>query len=371
MASVKIRSTMSPKLHTILIFSVIAGCDLLRDNHSTNTEPDGWFVILSDSTVSFDDDEQFEELLVQNLYFLDERRGWVTGSLHRDGPDFAFAASTSNGGKSWAFNFIDDYTRAGDPHFFDMKRGILAGNVIHRTTDGGNTWTHRMIQSGEPPVGVTTLKFQNPSIGWASGPFGAVAKTTDSGITWSYLDLGFDEDRFESISIVGNHVWLLGEIDPGRLIKTSDGGLTWQTIQLPSRGAGDPFFRFDQVHFVSESKGWVVGDFRHIYHTTDGGTTWTLQYPLTEDQIDDDTIISFDTYDGQIALALTNAGAILSTKNGGQTWDVQMPKNNNSINSKIQFISKNVVFAINGNRVLKTVTGGSFLHDAPLRSTLP
>ncbi|MEX0721181.1 MAG: YCF48-related protein [Balneolaceae bacterium] len=349
---------MRVKIVFIVLITVLGGCGILGDNGNNYEEPDGWFTVLSDSLVSFNDDENFQELDVSNLFFLDENHGWVTGRLQRNGPDKAFAASTNDGGRNWKFNFIDNYTRAGDPFFFDMEKGIMAGNVIHRTSDGGSSWTHRMIQSGEPAVGVTTVKFQNQFIGWATGPFGAIAKTTDSGVTWNYLDLGYNEDRFESISIVGNDVWILGAIDPGRLIKTSDGGESWQNIPLPSRGEDDPLIRFDKVHFINKSNGWLVGSYRHIFHTADGGNTWTLQYPQTDEQIDTDSIISINALDSLNVLALTSAGAILSSKNGGQSWGIQVPKNNNSINTTIQFISENVAYAINGNRVFKTVTRG-------------
>lgn len=340
-----------------LIAIINNGCELLGDKDENYQEPAGWFTVLSNSLVNFDDGESFQEFGVYGLHFLDENKGWAIGSISRDGPDKTVIASTTDGGKNWKFNFMENY-HGGDPYFFNMETGILAGNVIHRTTDAGETWTHRIIRPGEPAVGVTEVNFQNESIGWATGPFGAIAKTTDSGITWNYLDLGYEEERFGSISISGNNVWILGEIDPGRLIKTSNGGESWQTIPLPSREEGDSFVRFNEVHFMDEYHGWLVGSYRHIFYTSDGGNTWTLQYPQTQDQIDSDAIFSIDSHEGLNALALTSAGAILSTKNGGQSWEILMKRNNNSVNSTIQFMNENVAYAIQEKKLIKTVTRG-------------
>jgi len=127
------------------------------------------------------------------------------------------------------------------------------------------------------------------------------------------------------------------------------------------RGENDSFLRFSDVHFIDDYRGWVAGDFRHIFFTDNGGETWELQYPKnpkTSEQVNYDAIKSIHSYDDLNLLALTSAGAILTSNNGGLTWEIQQDENHNGFNSKIRFINENVAYAVQGSKLIKTVTHG-------------
>ncbi|MDZ7659644.1 sialidase family protein [Fodinibius sp.] len=347
---------MSKKYIFFVLIIFLGGCSLLNSDDDNYEEPAGWFTVLSNSNVNFETDEAFQEIRVTNLHFLNENNGWATGSIFRDGPDKAFVALTSDGGRNWEFRFIENYTRAGDLYFFDSQTGIVTGSVIHKTTDGGQSWSHRMIGPDEPSYGVSTVSFVNQSNGWAAGPFGAVAYTTNTGGSWQYLDLGYEEFRFERIHSVNEDlVWIVG---PKKMINTNDGGSSWQEISLPEFFSNFGNTSAYDTYFFSNNEGWVVGDFRHMYYTTDGGSSWTLKYPLTEEESKSDAISAIDFLDQQNALAITSSGTVLSTKDGGETWTVQKSEENDGCGKNIQFITDKIAYATFGCKLYKTITRG-------------
>ncbi|MCP4202257.1 MAG: hypothetical protein GY769_10005 [bacterium] len=88
------------------------------------------------------------------------------------------------------------------------------------------------------------------------------------------------ESRLQAISAVDSRVvWVSGL--EGTYALTLDGGETWQA----SRGAGSPdsaTLQFRDVHAFDEHTAYLLsagdGDDSRIYRTTDGGTSWELQF---------------------------------------------------------------------------------------------
>lgn len=321
---------------------LLLGCNLF-----SNEEPDGWFSVLSESDVSFKlFDDKYQEMRVTNLHFLNKKEGWVTGSLFRDGPNQGFAALTENGGRTWDFRFIKNYTRAGHPYFFDKKVGIISGTVIHKTIDGGKTWKQRFNQPDDPEHRVNNITFVNDNLGWGVGTLGSVAKTKNSGDSWEFLRLNFGDIIFQKIHTNGDKlVWLLSS---EKLIHSKDEGESWNEIELPTR------VRFTDIHFFDENNGFLAGEFRHIYYTEDGGESWHLKYPLTDDQIDSDAIVSIDFLNQKNGLALTSQGGILATTDGGESWNIVLPALTNGCGSNIQYVDKDVAYATFGCKLFKT-----------------
>jgi photosystem II stability/assembly factor-like uncharacterized protein len=123
-------------------------------------------------------------------------------------------------------------------------------------------------------------------------------------------------------------VWAAG--NNGVVLRTADGGTTWSRLPAP----GGDSLQYRDVHAASETEAWVLsignGSASRIYHTTDAGATWALQF------INRDTTAFFDclsmnahghgvvfgdastTPDGR----RTN---ILRTENGGQSWTLLAP----------------------------------------------
>jgi len=113
-------------------------------------------------------------------------------------------------------------------------------------------------------------------------------------------------------------VWASGT--RGTYLKTTDGGATWHAATVPGAEALD----FRDVHALDDrTTAWLMsigtGDNSRIYHTTDGGAHWQLQFtnPDAKGFFDDIAfwdgkrgIVAGDAVDGHIVVFTTDdAGA--------------------------------------------------------------
>lgn len=125
---------------------------------------------------------------------------------------------------------------------------------------------------------------------------------------------------FIAISIVDRDtVWISGT--GGTFARTTDGGVTWHAATVP----GADSLQFRDVHAANGSVAWLLsignGGQSRIYHTTDAGATWTLQFTNTEP---DGFFDCFDFWDAQNGIAFSDSfdGSfyIIRTDDGGSTW---------------------------------------------------
>jgi len=184
----------------------------------------------------------------------DPTQGWFAGNftfmpdnLHVYVTGISFCQST-NGGLSYSRRPSIDPVFDGGVCFPDVMRGWTGGGQIsapvsgwvHRTTDGGATWSARILNT---PYPIRSLLFLDGSLGFAIGGnyFGAVGgiwSTTDGGLAWN-LDTdtgcemkGIDWARVSSDSV---SVWCAGSrSNLGRIYRT--------TVYFPSgtSAADDP-----------------------------------------------------------------------------------------------------------------------------------
>ena len=97
--------------------------------------------------------------------------------------------ASTDGGASWAFqSFYFDKNEGGgtDVFFFDQSTGLVSGTVfdgrgaIARTTDAGVSWSTLFFDQA-----IQGIDFPQPSSGFAVGAGGRISHSTDAGITWT------------------------------------------------------------------------------------------------------------------------------------------------------------------------------------------
>ena len=172
-----------------------------------------------------------------NFTFLPSLRAWVTG--------ISFCSST-DGGSSYARRSSIDAVFDGGTSFPDPQHGWTGGGTIsptvegwvHRTTDGGLTWSGRILT---PPYPIRALLFLDDSIGFAIGgnyfsAVGGIWSTTDGGVSWN-LDVdtacemkGIDWARVNADSV---GVWAAGS-------RSGVGQIYRKNILFPSGTVGIP-----------------------------------------------------------------------------------------------------------------------------------
>ena len=126
----------------------------------------------------------------------------------------------------------------------------------------------------------------------------------------------------QALSVVdSNVVWVSGH--GGSFGRTLDGGRRWSVSVM--RGADSLEFR--DVHASSATTAWLLsagpGERSRIYHTSDGGASWTQQWVNREPEGFYDCMDFWDERRGFVyGDAVGGALRILVTEDGGATWNL-------------------------------------------------
>lgn len=177
------------------------------------------------------------------------------------------------------------------------------------TSDGGKRW--QIVTPEEIPSSAielssdlrATTHFASPQRAWVayarpqpaaetSAP--RVWLTMDGGQSWQSsapLDLGDLPFEFFAPSdlgfIDGSFGWLMAHLGAGMshdyiaIFTTEDGGQHWQRVADPDNNPVIQSCNKSGLIFTSPQEGWLAGNCPglmpalFLYHTTDGGTTWT------------------------------------------------------------------------------------------------
>ena len=111
--------------------------------------------------------------------------------------------------------------------------------------------------------------------------FGVVLLSLDKGYNWEILPI--EGDFFQDVQFVSDQVgYILGFA--GTVLKTNDAGSTWKKIRN-SKPAGQNVFR--AMAFINEAEGFIVGDNGQLLKTTDGGDSWEKAENMPDNNFND------------------------------------------------------------------------------------
>ncbi len=139
---------------------------------------------------------------------------------------------------------------------------------------------------------------------------------------------------------------------------TTDGGSTWS---LQYSGSNEE--PLASVYFIDGQNGWAVGSSSTIMHTTNGGTSWSFQMSGPGYQFGDVFFINENT--GWVVgedLSLDHFAVIFKTTDGGANWDFQTFPSGQSFQG-VHFINESTGWVIGGDNdnayILYTSDGGT------------
>lgn len=189
------------------------------------------------------------------MAFFDGQRGWMGGAWGPQDPTEWLMLKTSNGGESWGTDTFRLPKQKGiecdGRSIVDLPPGALAVEVICTIPKDAKYLYHRLFY---------------------------LSKKT--GPEWHNWTL---PGKLLSINFLNiNQGWMLvTSDDPGsnKLLYTPDGGDSWKTINKVNWKNA----RFD---FVTAKIGWAivgVGSDTSLFHTEDGGKTWTQIRPFVSE----------------------------------------------------------------------------------------
>ena len=216
------------------------------------------------------------------------------------------------------------------------------GGTFVRTTDGGETWTARVMPGQE------TLQFRDVDafsartaylMSAGAGTVSRIYRTDDGGETW---DLQFQNEHpdgfFDCMAFwdVDHGILYCDEIE-GQLyiLRTDDGGASWNRVPasaLPPAQDGEGGFAASGscVATAEGGRGWIAtgaAERARVLVTEDWGRTWTdSQVPVpggaaagltTIGFLDNETGVALGGVIGQDTLRVDN---VTITSDGGRTW---------------------------------------------------
>jgi photosystem II stability/assembly factor-like uncharacterized protein len=130
-------------------------------------------------------------------------------------------------------------------------------------------------------VSIRAMSVPSAKVIWASGSKGMVAKSTNEGFSFEWLQVkGYEKRDFRAM-----HAWndqeaiIVAVAAPAIILKTLDGGASWNKVYENA----DTSMFLDAIHF-SDNNGTVIGDpiggHLFILTTKDKGATW-IEMPKT------------------------------------------------------------------------------------------
>jgi photosystem II stability/assembly factor-like uncharacterized protein len=210
--------------------------------------------------------------------------------------------------------------------FVNQNTGwILGENGIHKTADAGKTW---MKKNAATRFGNLLLALNENIVFYSASNNISTTKattglrrTSDGGLTWQIVDSSYF--HYFDATFVNEQAGYVTASDinfRSAILKTTDGGKTWRTIANNFSPAN---FELTGIAFVDEQRGWAVSYDAIIFHTRDGGATWTLQDSIrvTPPFFTPLRDIQFITADSGWAVGgLSGNQLLVRTTTGGRQW---------------------------------------------------
>ena len=272
----------------------------------------------------------------------DGQSGWATSTA-------GDVLASTDGGGSWSVGTTIWGLGLDDVVFTDSVRGwgmSIVNHSIEHTTDGGLTWT---IQYTMPGGWLQDINFVDSHNGWAVGA-GAILHTSDGGDTWDMQD-SLSGTQLSGVSFVSaQESWVAGT----KMLHTINGGTTWTTIaqDCPVNG---------KIQFFQGGRGWALQspeyyDSCFVLRTTDNGLSWTPQM-YNGDTIR--TLVAFDFANDSTGWAVGSGGDIFHTSNGGASWSRQTSGTSGRLIGVKATNHLNAWVAGDGGLILRTTDGGA------------
>ncbi len=170
-----------------------------------------------------------------------------------------------------------------------------------------------------------SIHFVSQTMGYASGEFGRILKTTDGGTSWNILNSGTNV-AFHVVHFVNDTGYLFG--NGPTLLRSTNGGNNWTFLTLTIPGSTG--YGYINSAAIFDGKTMVVcGEYvvnlnvkAFTARSTNAGTNWQVQ---THDSITAFNSIAFTDQHTGYVVGSTNSkiSPILKTTDGGISWKGQ------------------------------------------------
>lgn len=202
------------------------------------------------------------------------------------------------------------------------RAGFFPGNHLHKSTDGGNTWTRTSLTQRRSFTAINSIAIdpENTSTiyvatgqGFGGDVDSAMFKSTDGGLTWDAASKGLPSHfiRVDAVAINPvNTSTLYATVD--QVYKSTNGGKKWKaTGSGPGSG---PVLVIDPLNPSTIYAGGAT-----LYKSTNGGKKWRVAntgIPAGSHI----TALVIDPTNSSILYAGTISSGIFKSADGGKNW---------------------------------------------------
>ena len=253
--------------------------------------------------------------------------------------------------------------------FINNNQGLAVGEwgAIIRTTNSGVNW---IVNNYSSNYNLQTCCMINGSTGFIGGTLGTILKTTNAGINWTSTSLSVSYTAKKIFFVNVNTGWFLNN----SFYKTTNCGIDWLAMPVITNNA-----TINTIFFVNGLTGFAAGTplnnsrFR-IYKTVNGGLNWGRI-----DFLFNTSIQSLFFTDSLTGYAGGTNGVLARTTDCGNSWTQLFVANTYGSVRTIKFINHNTGYINFTNdtisRVFKTTNAGlnftlSFLDSTFILSSV-
>jgi len=211
-------------------------------------------------------------------------------------------------------------------------------------------------------VSIRALSVPSEKVIWASGSKGMVAKSTNEGASFEWMQVkGYEKRDFRAM-----HAWndqeaiIVAVASPAIILKTFDGGSSWDKVYENN----DTSMFLDAIHFSDINNGTVIGDpiggHLFILSTNNKGATWA-ELPKTYFK---STLNNGEAFFASSNSNLINIGKELVFVTGGlssRLWKNGVAEALPMLQGTSSTGANSIAIAPNGSRII--IVGGDFSND--------
>lgn len=252
---------------------------------------------------------------MHNVFFTGNSVGWIV--THQSGT----ILHTNDGGESWHIQAQKDSISFEDIYFLNERRGWVSAErgLLFKTTDGGETWSKHKISTDD--AWIYGIYFHDKHNGLAvglreKGPSPVFLKTKTGGAEWIDITSKVPDSFYEPTFFIDDQQ---GYVAGGKkIIHTTDSGMSWETQFSDTTSNPKCREAIRGLAFASEKAGWAVGHCGLVLSTRDG-EKWERHEKFTTNRLRSTAFLNES--EGYIVGDSNNEPGILYyTQDGGQTW---------------------------------------------------
>lgn len=224
---------------------------------------------------------------------------------------------------------------------YDGSGGGAQFRVWSKSADAGQTWTSGIMNLGvfSPNLGIGSLSPISQSTAWtaafpnATTVQGGVWKTTDGGANWSKQGTALFNTGTDSFTNFV-HMWdanvgVCGG-DPAsgyfEIYTTTNGGTNWTRVassSIPTPLTGE--YGYTRIYETAGSRIWFGTNKGRLFRSDDNGANWVaFQTPCT-DFGDADLGANFTFESATVGKMIFSDWSQYATTDGGATWTAEFP----------------------------------------------